>query len=90
MKILDMIQFLDNGIITEAGFTEKVGKFDWDSYRDKRVLVTGCGTTVIPPWAFMTVAAKLAQVAKVIKYGNEHDPIPIFRKRREETNNVNG
>ncbi|MEE9443960.1 MAG: DUF2480 family protein [candidate division Zixibacteria bacterium] len=89
MKILEMTQFLDSGIITESGFFDRLEKFDWESYRDERVLVKGCGTTAIPPWAFMAVASRLAEIAKIIKYGNEHSSIPVFRQRRGETRHVN-
>lgn len=83
MEILDITRFIDDGIIREAAFFEKVDAFDWTAYRDKRVLVKGCGTTIVPPWAFMVVAARLSDVARVVKYGNEHSAVPIFRRARE-------
>lgn len=89
MDILDLSQFIDNGIVAEAAFFEKVERFDWEQYRDKRVLVKGCGTTIIPPWAFMTVAAHLSQVAKRVHYGNEHSSIAVFSRTHRETTDVN-
>ncbi len=89
MDIVDMSVFLEDGIVTESAFFEKVDKFDWNAYRDKRVLVKGCGTTIIPPWAFMVVAARLADVAKRVRYGNEHFSTPIFsRASKESTSDV--
>jgi hypothetical protein len=85
MDILDLSQFMDNGIVIERAFFDKVDRFDWDQYRDKRVLVKGCGTTIIPPWAFMTVAARLSQVAKRVRYGNEHSSIAVFSRLNKET-----
>ncbi|MFH1699561.1 MAG: DUF2480 family protein [Candidatus Zixiibacteriota bacterium] len=88
MKILEMSQFLDGGIITESGFFDRLANFDWDLYRHERVLVKGCGTTAIPPWAFMAVASRLTDIAKTVKYGNEHSSIQIFRQAREEFRHV--
>lgn len=88
MDIVDMSVFIEDGIVAEAAFFEKVDKFDWNAYRDKRVLVKGCGTTIIPPWAFMVVAARLAGVAKRVLYGNEHFSIPIFSRTPKEDTDV--
>lgn len=88
MVILDMHTFLDDGMATEAGFIDKVAAFDWESLRDKVVLVKGCGTAIIPPWAFMAVTARLTEVARRISYGNEHSAIPIFTRYKQEAAGV--
>jgi hypothetical protein len=88
VDILDMSVFTDGGIVSESAFFDKVDRFDWETYRDKRVLVKGCGTTIIPPWAFMVVTARLAAVAKRVRYGNEHSSIPIFNRLAEEAAHV--
>lgn len=85
MVILDMHTFLDDGMVTETGFADKVAAFNWESLRDKAVLVKGCGTAIIPPWAFMIITARLTEVARTISYGNEHSAIPIFTRFRQET-----
>lgn len=91
MEILDMTVFIEDGIVAESAFFEKVDKFDWNAYKDKRVLVKGCGTTIIPPWAFMVIAARLADVAKRVRYGNDHFSTPIFsRTSKENTPDVSG
>lgn len=85
MEILDITTFLKNGIIAEAAFFDMVDQYDWERFRDKRVLVKGCGTTIVPPWAFMVVASRLAHIAKRIRYGNEHSSVPIFSRLNKET-----
>lgn len=89
MDILDMTAFMKNGIIIEAAFFEKIESFDWEQYRNRRVLVKGCGTTIIPPWAFMVIATRLAQVAKRVRYGNEHSSVPIYSSLQGETTDAN-
>ena len=84
MKILDMTTFMKDGLVMESAFYEKVERFDWEQYRNQRVMIKGCGTVVIPPWAFMVVTAQLANIAKSIRYGNEHSSVPVFSRLYQE------
>ena len=88
MEVLDIKDFMEGGIIVESAFFDKIENFDWKSLRNKRVLVKGCGTTIVPPWAFMVVAARLADVARSVRYGNEHSSFLIFRRARKDTADV--
>jgi hypothetical protein len=88
VTILDMRIFLDDGVIAEAAFLDRVSRFDWESLRNKTVLVKGCGTAIIPPWAFMIVTARLTEVARRILYGNEHSSLPIYTRYKQETVNA--
>jgi hypothetical protein len=90
MDLLDMTVFMKDGIISEAAFFEKTENFDWQQYRDKRVLVKGCGTTIIPPWAFMVVTAQLTPLVKSIRYGNEHSSVSIYSRLYKEVTHANG
>jgi hypothetical protein len=85
VKVLDISVFTKDGIIAESAFFEKIEEFDWEQYRNQRVLVSACGNTIIPPWAFMVVTARLAHVAKTIRYGNEHSSVLILRRMIKET-----
>lgn len=80
IEILDLTEFLDNGMVSEAFFLNSVEQLDWNRYQGKRVLVKGCGSTIIPPWAFMVVTARLVPIARSISYGNDHDNLQIFRQ----------
>lgn len=75
---------MDSGRITEASFFEKIDRFDWTTFKDKIVLVRGCETAIIPPWALMVVAARLAGVARRIQYGNEHSSVKVYRRAKAE------
>jgi len=78
-SILDPENFLSNGVFLEAIFLEKADKFNWEQYRDRQVLVRGCNSAIIPPWAFMFITGKLSALAKTVRYGNEHDNIVVYR-----------
>lgn len=88
MVILDMREFMDNGVIAETVFNERIAGFDWASLRNRTVLVKGCGTAIIPPWAFMIVTARLTEVARRILYGNEHSSLPVFTRYKQEAVNA--
>lgn len=78
MKLVDITEFADGGLIRESSFTVRVNQLDMESFRDEDVLIAGCGTVPVPTWAAMMVAARLAQVARTIAYGNEDEPIVLF------------
>lgn len=84
VTIIDPQQFTVDEMFREDDFTRLVNEFDWSQYQDKAVLVRGCGDIVFPPWAFMTITARLVPFAKSIRYGNEHDNVVVFRGKREE------
>jgi len=59
---------------------ENIAAFDWSRYEFKSVLVKGCNTAIIPPWALMAITARLIPQAKSIRFGNEHDNVVVFRR----------
>jgi len=83
-SIIDPEHFLSDGVFFEGQFLEKAEKFDWEQYRNKQVLVRGCNSAIIPPWAFMYISGKLAVLAKSVRYGNEHDNIVVYRADNEK------
>ena len=83
MEVLDISDFMEDGRVKEASFFERIDTFDWPIYKDKVVLIRGCETAIIPPWALMVVAARLAGVARRIQYGNEHSSVKVFRRPAE-------
>ena len=81
-SVLDPDDLLENGVFKEEAFLEKVENFDWLQFADKQVLVRGCSSALIPPWAFMLITGKLAPLAKNVRFGNEHDNLVVFRKKK--------
>jgi len=77
--ILDLDEFLADGLFSEDSFLGKAGRFDWERFRDANVLVRGCQSTIVPPWSYMIVTAQLVPLARSIRFGNEHDHIVVFR-----------
>jgi hypothetical protein len=82
-EIIDPTEFLVDGVLRQNDFLSAVESYDWQRFRDKKVLVRGCSSAIIPPWVFMIISARLARVARSVRFGNEHDHIVVLRTERE-------
>ena len=80
METIYLNDFLDDGILKEKIFREKVANIDWSQYSDKRVLIKGCSEAPIPTWAYLILTAELAQFVKRIYFGELRSAIKIFIK----------
>ncbi|MFC1475030.1 DUF2480 family protein [Candidatus Zixiibacteriota bacterium] len=83
-EIVDITDILDNNMFTEQKFLDSVNNHNWGKYQDKKVLVRGCASRIIPPWAYMIISVKLFPVVKSIRFGNEHDNIIVYRNKIKE------
>lgn len=80
--IVDPEAFQKDGMFRQDDFLSALERHDWTAYADKRVLVRGCGSNPIPPWAYMAIAARLTEIAGSVRYGNEHDHVVIWRAKK--------
>lgn len=80
MEIVDLRTLVDGDILLEEQFKAKVSEIDWSQYSGKKTLIRGCSEILIPTWAYMMVAAKLAEYSPVVRYGNEHSNLVVYRK----------
>lgn len=76
-------QFTEQGIFAEDTFLALIDQQDWSQFTDKKVLVRGCGSALIPPWAYMVITSRLMPFARSVRYGNEHDNLVIYRKQEK-------
>ena len=58
-------------ILREKDFREFVKEHDWARYQDKNVAVTCTADAIVPAWAYMLLANKLAPFAKEVVFGDE-------------------
>ncbi len=78
-KTLDIMDFLEGGILREKSFREKIAAIDWQAdYQDAKVIITGCDKVPIPTWAYLVLAANLAPHAKRIFWGEPCSAVPIY------------
>ena len=82
METIFLNDFLDDGILKEKVFLEKVATIDWSQYADKRVLIKGCSEVPIPTWAFLILTAQLAQYVERIYFGELRSAVKIFTRSK--------
>ena len=80
MKVINLADFADGGLIRERVFREKLAALDLESFRDDEVFIKGCADMPIPTWAFMMITARVAQVADMITFGEENAPMILFER----------
>lgn len=83
--IVDPADLLTDGAFFEDHFLKKANELDWSKFSGRQVLVRGCNSAVIPPWAFMYITGKLTGIARSVRYGNEHDNIVVYRAPKDTT-----
>ena len=80
METIYLDDFLDNGIIKENLFRKKIDTYNWEIFKNKKVLIKGCSETPIPTWAYLIITAKLTTIASYIYYGESCSAVKIFKK----------
>ena len=61
---IDLSDLLEDGILMEKKFREKLKNFDWSTYNEKYVNVFVNKELIIPSWAFLLISHYLSQFSK--------------------------
>tara|TARA_B100000214_G_C23769848_1_gene536245 strand:- start:86 stop:337 length:252 start_codon:yes stop_codon:yes gene_type:complete len=78
METIHLDDFLEDGILKEKPFREKVEHTDWSNFHDKKVLIKGCTDVPVPTWAYLIITAQLSQSAKRIYFGELRSAVKIY------------
>lgn len=62
-------------------FIKNIDALKMDEYKDKRVVVKGCGETPIPDFIYMEITKRLRPFVKSIMYGEPCSTVPVFKKK---------
>ena len=60
-------------------------KMETEQYRDRLVVVKGCGEDTVPPNAYVQLAARLQPVVKSLMFGEPCSTVPLFKKRKPKS-----
>jgi len=83
VKIFDLREFLFRGLILkEKEFRDSLKNMDWEAFRNKNVGIVCSADAIIPPWAYMLVAASLQPVAASVMMGDEKHVISTLLLKR--------
>ena len=80
MKTILLEDFLDDGIIKEKSFREKINLMNFETFSDEKVIIKGCAGVPVPIWAYLIIVANLAQVADKIYFGEPRHAVKIFNR----------
>jgi hypothetical protein len=76
----DVIQGDEQAVLREV-LLKKISAIDPDQFRDKRVVVKGCGEKPIGAFAYLEITRLLRPVVKSIMYGEPCSTVPIYKSR---------
>ena len=62
-------------------FQETLQRIDLEEYRDKRVIVNGCGDKPVPESAYVELTLLLKPVVKSLMFGEACSTVPIYKRK---------
>ncbi len=68
------------GLETEL-YNKAIDSLDIERFRDKRIVVKGCGDVQIPTSAFVRLTAVLTKYAKSVMYGEPCSTVPVYKRK---------
>ena len=74
------IVFGDLEMLETSLYMEILGKIDFSSFSDQRVIIKGCSNLPVPKSAYVEITRLLRPVAKSIMYGEACSNVPLYKK----------
>ena len=73
--------FGKKGDIEEKLLLDNIDSLPTEDYRDKRIIVKGCGDKTIPQSAYLEITRLLRPIAKSIMYGEACSSVPVYKSK---------
>lgn len=70
----------DQDEVMLQAFNDAIEQLDLEPYRDKNLIVKGCGDGSVPPSVYVRLIARLTRVANRIAYGEACSSVPLFKR----------
>lgn len=67
-------------LLETAIYQNIIENLDISDFKDKPVIIKGCGNKPVPPNAYLWITTKLLTVAKSVMYGEACSSVPLFKK----------
>lgn len=71
----------DKDKLTETILLNNVNAINVDDFKDKRIVIKGCGEIKIPDSIYLAVTSKLLPHVKSIMYGEPCSTVPVFKRK---------
>lgn len=62
-------------------FEKALKQLDVEQYRDKRVVIKGCGDVAVPNSAYIELTSRLTPVVKSLMFGEPCSTVPIYKRK---------
>jgi len=62
-------------------FEKALTVLDVEQYRDKRIVIKGCGDVAVPNSAYIELTKKLTPVVKSLMFGEPCSTVPIYKRK---------
>lgn len=70
----------DEQMALQQTYLKRIAAIDVNEFKDKRVVVKGCGDLSVGAFAYMEITRKLRPVVKSIMYGEPCSTVPVYKK----------
>ena len=67
--------------VVETILLKNIDTIKPDEYKEKRIVIKGCGDVHIPESAYLKITALLQPFAKSIMYGEPCSTVPVYKKK---------
>jgi len=78
----NMVVFGDLTDLEAALFQQALSKIEIESFRDKKVVIKGCGNYPVPEFAYVEITRLLTPVVSSIMYGEPCSTVPLYKKSK--------
>jgi hypothetical protein len=69
----------DEAAVLRQLITTRIQRLDLSEYKDKRIVIKGCGDKKIGDFAYLEITKLLRPVAKSIMYGEPCSTVPVYK-----------
>jgi hypothetical protein len=76
------IYFGDENKVREQILLEAINAIDVSEYNEQRIVIKGCGETLIGESAYIAITQKLRPVVKSLMYGEPCSTVPVYKKKQ--------
>ena len=73
----------DKGKMKEVFINEGIARINLDEFKDKRVVLKGCGAEHINEVAYANATKKLLPVVRSLMYGEPCSTVPVYKKAKQ-------
>ena len=75
------VVFGDESVLQTIIIRDTLSKLDLDEFKDKRVVIKGCGDERITEAAYVEISRLLLPVVKALMYGEPCSTVPVFKRK---------